>query len=152
MKQAKFIYIGLGSNIGDKEKNLKAAIEKISSRDGINLEKVSSFIVTKPVGELAQPDFLNAVVKAKSDLKADDILRITQGIEQEMGRRRAVKNGPRIIDLDILLYGEEIIDSDHLRVPHPRMFERDFVLRPLFEIEPSLKETVEKMRVKAGHV
>jgi 2-amino-4-hydroxy-6-hydroxymethyldihydropteridine diphosphokinase len=142
----KEVFIGIGSNLGDREKNIKEAIKFLENNERIKVEKISSLIETEPQGGPPQPDYLNGVIKIKTDLSAQDLLCYLQEIERKLGRVRTVKNGPRIIDLDILLYGKEKIDEDNLKVPHPKMFERDFVLRPLFEIEPQIKSKLEGLK------
>ncbi len=144
------IYIAIGSNVGDKERNISQAIKCLEKSRGIAVDKVSSLIKTKAVGGPLQPDFLNGVVKIKSNLSAQSILKITQDIERGLGRVRTVSNGPRVIDLDVILYGEQIVNDDNLQIPHLKMFDRDFVLRPLFEIEPQFKESLENLKAKAN--
>lgn len=130
-------YIGIGSNIGDREALLNASIELLSKKEGIEVTSVSSFYNTAPVGYLEQPDFLNAVVEIKTVLSADELLQISGLIEKVLKRERLIHWGPRTIDLDILLYGNQIINKENLNIPHPRMHERTFVLEPLNEINPS---------------
>lgn len=131
------IYLALGSNLGNRKANLRAAIGAMT-----RLAKVidaSSLYETAPVGP-EQPSFLNAVVSIESGLRPDALLRFLKGIEEEIGRRPGGKaNGPRPIDIDILLYGDEVIEARGLTVPHPRMTERSFVLVPLAEIAPGLR-------------
>jgi len=133
-------FIGIGSNIGERQKNLKKAITYIDAHQKITVEKVSSFIDTLPVGGPPQGNYLNGVIKIKTTLSPYDLLVFLQSIEKKLGRKRTVRFGPRTIDLDIILYGEERIDTPYLKVPHPRMQEREFVLKPLFEIAPQLKK------------
>jgi len=134
----KISYIGLGSNLGDRLANINKAIEYLRENQDIAVEEVSSIIETEPQGGPPQGKFLNAVVKIRTALKPKELLRVLQGIEEKLGRVRNIKNGPRTIDLDILLYGDEKIDEPDLKIPHPRMRERSFVLRPLLEIEPNI--------------
>ena len=133
-------FIGIGSNIGERQKNLKKAITYIDAHQKITVEKVSSFIDTLPVGGPPQGNYLNGVIKIKTTLSPYDLLVFLQSIEKKLGRKRTVRFGPRTIDLDIILYGKERIDTPYLKVPHPRMQEREFVLKPLFEIAPQLKK------------
>ncbi len=140
------VFIGLGSNLGDREDNLKKAIEYISGHPDIDVDKISSFIETAPVGGPPQGDYLNAVVKIKTSLPPMELLQVLQDVERKLGRTRTVRFGPRTIDLDILLYGKESINTPELKVPHPRMWEREFVLRPLLEIAPELKSVVSEKR------
>ena len=135
-------YIGLGSNIGDRQKNIQQAIQKISALKSTVLIKASSFIETKPVGGPEQNDFINAAIEIKTDLSPHELLSRLQEIESQLGRVRTVKNGPRSIDLDILIFDEQKITEADLVLPHPRIKEREFVLRPLREIAPHLVESL----------
>ena len=126
--------IALGSNIGNPEENLDLAIALL--REATDVEKVSSYYVTKPVGYEAQPDFVNAVCIINSQLPAIELLHMLHGIEKAMGRERTIKWGPRTIDLDIIQYGSILSSAEELTLPHPRAFERKFVLEPWAEIEP----------------
>lgn len=132
-------YIGIGSNLGDREKNIKESIRRMNRIDGISVLKRSSIYETEPQGGPPQGKFLNACVKIRAELKPKDLLKALKSIEREMGRTKTVRFGPRIIDLDILLYGNEKIIRRGLKIPHPRMLERDFVLMPLKEIAPKIK-------------
>ena len=127
-------YIGIGSNLGDPLHNCKHAVGEISRVDGILLTSASSFYSTEPVGNESQNYFVNAVVEIKTILSAQQILRALHEIEIAMGRKIEAKGAPRIIDLDILFYGQDIINEDNLTVPHPQMYMRRFVLEPLAEI------------------
>lgn len=129
------IYIALGSNLGDKEKNLKEALRLIAQR-GVTVCKVSDFIVTEPYGVTDQPEFLNAVAEVKTDKSPTELLRVLLQTEKQMGRKRIRRWGERNIDLDLLLYDDRIINLPDLRVPHPDMQNRFFVLRPLAQIAP----------------
>jgi len=140
-------YIGLGSNIGEREKNLNTAIDMLNETPGIEVLQVSSYINTAPVGYTQQPDFLNAVAEIKTKLQPDELLKICMDIESKLKRKRIIRWGPRTIDLDILLYGEQIINDENLVIPHPRMHEREFVLRPLAEIAPKAFHPVIKKTV-----
>ena len=132
------VYLALGSNIGNREENLHKAIGLLADA-GIGIKKVSSIYETEPVDYLDQDWFLNAVLKAETKLDPLALLRLMRGIEQSMGSKKAFAKGPRLIDLDILLYGQETIDMPELQVPHPRMLDRKFVLVPLAEIAPELR-------------
>jgi 2-amino-4-hydroxy-6-hydroxymethyldihydropteridine diphosphokinase len=132
------VYIGLGSNMGDKKGQLKQARKMIEDITDVEIIQASSLYLTSPWGNLDQEDFINQVIKISTGLPARDLLNRLQEIEIKMGRQRNVRWGPRTIDLDILLYGDEIIDSPELRVPHPHMRERLFVLIPLQEMNPDL--------------
>ena len=135
---AKVIYLSLGSNLGDREANLARAVEALH-RAGVTLQRRSSLYATEPVGFTAQQWFLNCVVEAQTELMPRQLLRAVQQTERALGRRRNVEGGPRIIDIDILLYGSSVIRAPDLEVPHPRMTERRFVLVPLRELEPGLR-------------
>lgn len=131
----KGIFLGLGSNIGDRKKFLQKAIVLLEKQNIQVLQK-SSVYETQPVGALPQPDFLNMVIQISTDLSPEDLLTICLDIEQKLGRIRDTRFGPRTIDLDILLYGDRILRSNFLAIPHPHMLERKFVLIPLAEIAP----------------
>lgn len=128
------VYLSLGTNIGQREENLKKAVQLLNDNKEIVIEKVSSIYETAPVGFVDQPSFLNIALYVKTNLTPMDMLSLCRSIEHTLGRVRDIRWGPRIIDLDILLYNDENIETDVLTVPHPRMFERAFVLVPLLEI------------------
>ena len=132
------VYLSLGSNVGDRDENLKAAIAALPAA-GVQVRRVSSFYETEPVDYLEQAWFLNCVVEGETELPAFELLRRLRAIESRMGSRKLVAKGPRLIDLDILVYGQETIDTPELQVPHPRMTLRRFVLVPLAEIAPGLR-------------
>jgi 2-amino-4-hydroxy-6-hydroxymethyldihydropteridine diphosphokinase len=145
----KTIYLSLGSNVGDREANLRAAIDELPHA-GVEVTRVSSFYETEPVDLRQQPWFLNCVVEVETHFDADMLLRALREIEAKMGSKKLVAKGPRLIDMDILLYGGDTIDTPELQVPHPRMHLRRFVLAPLAEIaplalHPSLKRTVKQL-------
>ena len=133
-------YIGLGSNVGDRFANLFDALGLLIN--GSALKKVSSVYKTDPQGYRDQPDFLNCVVEADTDMQPHDLLKDVKGIERLMGRVLNFRNGPRLIDLDILLYGDQVVDMPDLTVPHPRLQERAFMLVPMCEIAPDLLHPV----------
>ncbi len=132
------VYVALGSNVGDREENLRRAMELLREA-GVNIKKVSSIYETEPVDYLEQEWFLNSVLQAETDLEPLALLRAMRAIELSMGSKKAFAKGPRLIDLDILLYGEETINTPELQVPHPRMLERKFVLVPLVEIAAEVR-------------
>jgi 2-amino-4-hydroxy-6-hydroxymethyldihydropteridine diphosphokinase len=132
------IYLSLGSNIGDRQANIRAAIAALPSA-GVQVNQVSSLYETEPVDFLAQPWFLNCVVEAETELDPHALLQALHAIETQLGSKKDFAKGPRKIDLDILLYGPETIATPDLQVPHPRMLQRRFVLAPLAEIAPDLQ-------------
>jgi len=134
------VYIGLGSNQGDAIANVCRAIEELGGSNSIQLLRCSSLYRSAPVGYLDQPDFVNAVCQVDTSLSAQELLEDLQLLEQKAGRRRdGVRWGPRVLDLDLLLYANVVLESETLVIPHPRMHERAFVLYPLQEISPGLR-------------
>jgi 2-amino-4-hydroxy-6-hydroxymethyldihydropteridine diphosphokinase len=133
-------YVGLGTNLGDREGNLRRAVELIGAEPGIEVVAVSSFRDTAPVGYVDQPRFLNGACAVETDLSPRELLERLLAVEQALGRERGKEPrwGPRTIDLDLLLYGQEEVDEPGLTVPHPRLTERSFALEPLLELDPSL--------------
>src|SRR5690349_18144043 len=140
------VYLSLGSNLGDRQANLRAAIDALPAAS-VRVEKVSSFYETEPVDYLEQPWFLNCVVQGKSAVFPLPLLRALRKIEAQLGSQKSFAKGPRLLDIDILLYGDESIDTPDLQVPHPRMLLRKFVLAPLAEIAPSLQHPAWKQTV-----
>jgi 2-amino-4-hydroxy-6-hydroxymethyldihydropteridine diphosphokinase len=132
------VYIALGTNVGEREANLLQAL-RLLPESGVHIRRVSSIYETEPMDYLDQEWFLNAVLEAQTELDALDLLSALRVIEARMGSKKAFAKGPRKIDLDILLYGDETLDTPELQVPHPRMLERKFVLIPLAEIAPNLR-------------
>jgi 2-amino-4-hydroxy-6-hydroxymethyldihydropteridine diphosphokinase len=128
-------YIGLGANLGDREANINRALVEIV-RSGCRLAQVSSIYETEPVGFEDQPDFLNAVAEIETEAGPAELMAALDEIEQRIGRRETFKWGPRKVDLDILLYGDQSLAEDNLKIPHPEMHKRAFVLSPLAEIAP----------------
>ena len=127
-------FIGLGSNMGDSRDLLRRAVVLLGRE--VRVRKVSSLYRTEPVGHREQEDFLNAVAEIETDRSPEELLRLCSSVEDELGRERTVRWGPRTIDLDLLLYGDRIVSTPSLTIPHPRMAERGFVLVPLAEIAP----------------
>ena len=127
-------YVGVGSNLGDRLENLRAAVRDLAGTPDVRVVRSSSVYETSPVGGPEQGDFLNAVVEISTELEPHALLEALQRIENELGRIRAERFGPRTIDLDLLLYGDREIDDPDLTVPHPRMRERAFVVVPLMEL------------------
>lgn len=133
-------YVGLGSNLGDREATLRRAIELLDAQEGISVVAVSSFRETDPVGYVDQPRFLNGACRLETDLAPVELLHRLLEIERELGRTRdGPRWGPRTLDLDLLLYGDEVMDTPELTVPHPRLAERAFALEPLAELDPELR-------------
>ena len=132
------VYLGLGSNTGDKCENLKEARRLLEEHGKIRVVKESSFYLTDPWGKTDQEQFVNQVLAVETELDPFELLEAVLAVERKMGRVRREKWGPRNIDIDILLFGEQVIDSPHLVVPHPRLPERAFVLVPLLEIDPNV--------------
>jgi 2-amino-4-hydroxy-6-hydroxymethyldihydropteridine diphosphokinase len=134
------VYIGLGTNLGDRAAMLRAALEQLAAEPGIEVAGVSPVHETEPVGITDQPRFLNAAAAVETELPPRDVLDRLLGIERRLGRTRdGPRFGPRTIDLDLLLYGNERIDEPGLEVPHPRLHERLFALEPLLELDPQLE-------------
>lgn len=131
-------YIGLGSNLSDPAGQLRSALDALSRAPGVQLAECSGFYASAAIGPGEQPDYVNAVAALDTTLAPETLLDTLQGIEQQHGRERSVRWGARTLDLDILLFGAETIDTPRLSVPHPRMAERNFVLAPLAEIAPEL--------------
>lgn len=142
------VFLGLGSNVGDRENQLKEAIRLLDEQPGIKVVKVSSFYETEPVGYVDQPDFLNLCVEIQTELSPKAVLESGLAIEQQLHRVRKERWGPRTLDIDILLYGDQIIEEEGLTIPHPRMTERAFVLIPLQEIAPNKVEPRTQTKIK----
>jgi 2-amino-4-hydroxy-6-hydroxymethyldihydropteridine diphosphokinase len=130
------VYVGLGSNLGDSRSELLAAFEELSQLPRTRLAARSSLYRSAPLGNEAQPDFLNAVAQLETGLEAEALLDALHAIEKKHGRERPFRDAPRTLDLDLLLYGDACIAGERLTVPHPRMHERAFVLAPLLELDP----------------
>jgi 2-amino-4-hydroxy-6-hydroxymethyldihydropteridine diphosphokinase len=131
-------YVGLGANLGNREETLQRAVSLLTAAEGVEVLAVSELSETDPVGVVDQPRFLNGAVAVETTLSARGLLDALLAIEQSLGRERVERWGPRTIDLDLLLYGDEIVDEPGLRVPHPRLHERRFALEPLAELDPEL--------------
>ena len=128
-------YLGLGTNLGDRQANIDKALDCLN-RAGIEVKKLSSIYETEPVGGPLQGMFLNAVAEVETALRPKEFLGVLKDIEKELGRRPGPRNFPRVIDLDILFYADEVLNEEGLVIPHPRVHERDFVLKGLAEIAP----------------
>jgi 2-amino-4-hydroxy-6-hydroxymethyldihydropteridine diphosphokinase len=140
MSEPVVVYLGLGSNMGNRQDNLDKAIGFLSQR--LRVGKVSSVYETEPVGNPNQPRFLNLVCQVYTTLAPRELLNLAKGIESKLGRVPGKSNAPRPIDIDILFYGDQVIETPELVIPHPRLVERAFVLVPLAEIAPDLRHPV----------
>ena len=134
-------YIGLGSNLGEREATLREALTRMGELDGVAVVAVSSFRETDPVGKVDQPRFVNGAAEIETNLGPRELLDRLLEVERSLGRDRSREErwGPRTVDLDLLLYGDEIVGEAGLEVPHPRLAERAFVLEPLLELDPDLR-------------
>ncbi|MGC9045127.1 MAG: 2-amino-4-hydroxy-6-hydroxymethyldihydropteridine diphosphokinase [Thermodesulfovibrio sp.] len=141
------VFLSIGSNIGEKEKNCLQAIA-ILEQSGLIINKTSSIYITKPWGFKNQPDFANMAVEAFTDFDPRELLQLIKKIEKQMGRKSTIKYGPRIIDIDIIFYDNLIYESENLNIPHPLMHKRYFVLKPLVEIAPDFVHPVLGLTIK----
>jgi len=130
------VYLSLGSNLGDRIRNLEHAISALREAS-VDVQRISSMYETEPVDYLEQPWFLNLAVRAKTDLAPAALLRTLRQVEAQLGSKKLIAKGPRLIDIDILLYDDVVVDTPELQIPHPRMHRRRFVLEPLAEIAPN---------------
>jgi 2-amino-4-hydroxy-6-hydroxymethyldihydropteridine diphosphokinase len=135
---ARRAYLGIGSNMGERARYLQGAVDGLAATDGITVIAVSPVYETEPVGGPEQPDYLNAVVGVEADLTPRQLLEVAQRLEHDAGRVRGERWGPRTLDVDVLLVGDEHVDEPDLVVPHPRLFERAFVMVPLADLDPML--------------
>jgi len=140
MSEPVAVYLGLGSNMGNRKDNLNKALDFLSQR--LRIEKISSVYDTEPVGNPNQPRFLNLVCRVYTTLAPKELLTLAKGIESKLGRVISKSDAPRPIDIDILFYGDQVIETPELVIPHPRLVERAFVLVPLAEIAPDLRHPV----------
>src|SRR5689334_1424161 len=143
----KTAYLGLGSNLGDRHANLSEAIRRLTN-ERVRVARQSSVWETEPRDVLDQPWFLNQVIEVETELFPKQLFQRIQRIEREMGRLKRTPKGPRLIDIDILLYGNAVVKSPELEIPHPHMTERRFVLAPLAELAPDLRHPVLKRTVR----
>jgi 2-amino-4-hydroxy-6-hydroxymethyldihydropteridine diphosphokinase len=141
------VYLGLGSNLGDRRQNLERAVAALDETPGVRVTRVSSFHSTRPFGVEDQPEFLNAVVEATTELDPPGLLAAVKAIEKNLGREPTYRWGPRLIDIDILLYDRLRWESPELTIPHPGLLERSFVTDPLAELAP---ERLEELRRDAS--
>jgi 2-amino-4-hydroxy-6-hydroxymethyldihydropteridine diphosphokinase len=137
----KIVYLGLGSNVGDSEALLQSALDHLNGRD-LKLLRVSSLYETEPIGLREQRWFLNLAAEFQTELFPKQLLQRIERVERELGRARTVRNGPRTIDIDILLYGNSVVKTEALEIPHPRYRERRFTLAPLAELNPELRDPI----------
>jgi 2-amino-4-hydroxy-6-hydroxymethyldihydropteridine diphosphokinase len=142
------VFLGFGSNLGDREANVRRVCRLVGEIPDVRVVRVSSLIETAPVGYTDQPEFINAAAEIETDLTPGALLAAVKEIERAMGRKKTVRFGPRVIDIDILLFGDRIIDEPGLAIPHPRMHERAFVLVPLAEIAPDVVHPGMKRTIK----
>lgn len=142
------VYLGLGSNRGEKLKYLKLAVDRINGEEKCNVLKCSSVYETEPYGKTDQPNFLNAVIMISTEFQLEELLEFVKLIEIEVGRSEFEKWGPREIDIDILLYDDMVFADHHLSVPHIELTERDFVLKPILEIDPEITHPAFGMKLK----
>jgi 2-amino-4-hydroxy-6-hydroxymethyldihydropteridine diphosphokinase len=133
------VFLGLGSNIGNRETNIQQALDQLQT-DDLRLLRVSSLYETEPMGFHDQPWFLNQVAEFETELQPAQVLQQIQAVEKALGRKREIVNGPRTVDIDILLFGGIIMKTAELTIPHPRYRERRFVLEPLLELDPALRD------------
>ena len=143
------IYLGLGSNVGNREKNMVSAIEYLE-KAGVKIMRRSHLYETEPVGFTDQDWFLNMVVEGETEFEPPELAEILSGVEKKVGRTKTFKWGPRVIDIDLLFYGNRLVHSKNLTVPHKHLHERQFVLKPLFElvprlVHPGLKKTIRQL-------
>ena len=139
------VYLALGSNLGDRMNNVASAVESLSQK--MIIKKVSSVYETEPVYYREQPLYLNAVLSAVTELEPSALLRFVKGIESDLGRQPSFRNAPRLIDIDILFYGNKVVQTEELTIPHPGIEERAFVLATLAEIAPELVHPVTHKKV-----
>jgi 2-amino-4-hydroxy-6-hydroxymethyldihydropteridine diphosphokinase len=132
-------YVGLGANLGRREETLREAVAILDRASDVDVVAVSGLRETEPVGPIAQPMFLNGVVALDTTLSARELLELLLDVERSLGRIREERWGPRVVDLDLLLYGDDVVDEPGIEVPHPRLHERRFALEPLAELDPDLE-------------
>lgn len=141
------VYLSLGSNVGDRQRHLNDALDLLRAA-GVDIVRVSTVYETEPQELRTQPWFLNLVAEGRTRLYPVQLLHTIQRVERRLGRKRLVDKGPRTIDIDILLFGNSVIDTEELQVPHPRMADRRFVLEPLAELKPDLRHPVTRRSIR----
>jgi 2-amino-4-hydroxy-6-hydroxymethyldihydropteridine diphosphokinase len=144
----RWVYLSLGSNLGNRKKYIKEAIALLNKNPAFKLKHISSFYRTEPEEFKNQPNFLNVCLKARTTLFPGDLLKFLKKIEKELGRKKGRRFGPREIDIDILFYGNKCVSKKNLVIPHPRLERRLFVLKPLFEISPNLRHPVSGIAIR----
>lgn len=144
----KTAYIGLGSNLGDRERTLRNALEKLDERADVKVVQVSEFRETEPVGGPPQGNFVNGAAELRTTLEPGELVEVLHEVEAEFGRTREVRWGPRTLDMDLLLYADRHIDTPDLKVPHPRLHTRRFVLEPLWDLCPNREHPVLKKTIR----
>lgn len=142
------VYLSLGSNLGDREENIKQALAQLAAQTGVEVVKHSGLYESEPLYLRNQPWFLNCVIQLRTQLEVDRLLRLCQGIERHLGRKKGIRYGPRVIDIDILFYGQKVVRESNLQIPHPRLQERRFVLEPLCELNPQWEHPLLKKNIK----
>lgn len=140
------VYLGVGSNTGDRSRNISNAVRELVLTRNINIIKTSTIEETAPVDYLEQPFFLNQILLIETDIRPRKLLKLVKKIEKKMGREKTIPKGPRIIDIDILLYGSYILKSEILTIPHAEIKNREFILKHLIEITPDLTDPLTKIR------
>lgn len=141
-------FLALGSNLGDRETHLREGLAELGRR-GVRVIRCASVYSTEPKGYLSQPWFLNTVAEIETALGPEDLMRACLSVEQSHARQRSTPNGPRTLDIDIILFGDRVVRTDQLTIPHPRYAERRFVLEPLVEIAPDVADPVSHRSFKA---
>lgn len=142
------VYVGLGSNLGDRDATIRAAVGRLADHDLIDLVALSQFYETEPVNAVGHPLYINAAAKFSSILSPQEFLNVTESIERELGRDSKGNYDPRTLDIDLLLFGTDIVSEENLIIPHPLMHEREFVLRPMLDIAPEAIHPLMEMSMK----
>lgn len=143
------VFLGLGSNIGDKFDNLLKVVNHFEHNERVNDLQISSLYVTTPYGEIVQDNFLNAAISFYTDFSLDELFDLTKNLEKEIGRIKRENWGPREIDIDILLYGDLIFENKYLTIPHKGILNRDFVIAPLVDLDENIEHPIEKKKIKS---
>ena len=141
------VFLGLGSNLGEREENVREALNQIAALPEIQVVRMSALIETEPWGVEDQPPFINAVAEIRTELEPLELLDATKAIEGKMGREKTYRWGPRLVDIDVLVYGQRRVHTPRMNVPHPQLLERPFVVEPLAEIAPEIIEELRRAAV-----